>query len=55
MCDFQYIFMILWSPSDAKLYKSIYRTNCLYYSTRVDLYSHQIIINSYIIPTNWRL
>ena len=31
---------------DTKLYCSVGRTNCLYYSTRVDLYIRQIIIMS---------
>ena len=31
---------------DPKLYWSISRTNCLYYSTRVDLYSYQILLDA---------
>ena len=46
MCGFQYICWFLWSPSDTKLNWSFGRTNCLYYSTRVDLYSHQILLQT---------
>ena len=34
---------------DPKLYWSIGRTNCLYYSIRVDLYSHQILLGCVLI------
>ena len=44
MCGFQYIWRVIWPPSDAKLWWSIGRTNCLHYSTRVDLYCHQILL-----------
>ena len=57
MCGFQYICRVLWPPSDTKLLWSIGRINCLYYSTRVDLYSHQILCKiSAILHTtfsNW--
>ena len=43
MCGFQYIWKVIWSPSDTKLQWSIGRTNCLHYSTRVDLYCHQTL------------
>ena len=46
MYGFQYICWFIWSPSDTKLNWSIGRTNCLYYSTRVDLYSHQILLQT---------
>ena len=44
MCGFRYICRVPWLPSDTKLYWSIGRINCLNYSTRVDLYSHQILL-----------
>ena len=44
MCGFRYICRVPWPPSDTKLYWSIGRINCLNYSTRVDLYSHQIFL-----------
>ena len=46
MCGFQFIFKVLWSASDTKLYWSMGRTNCLHYSTRVDLYCLQILLSS---------
>ena len=33
--------------SDPKLYQLVGRTNCFYYSTGVDLYSHQILLNGW--------
>ena len=44
MCGFLYIWRVFGSPSDTKLWWSIGRTDCLHYSTRVDLYCHQILL-----------
>ena len=54
-------FRVIWSHSPPKLWWSIGGTNCLYYSNRVDLYSHKIIlialcryrtvfVQSYVLP-----
>ena len=43
MCGFLYMCMLLGSQS---------RTNCLYHSTRLDLYSHQILLELKI-PHRW--
>ena len=37
---------------DPKLLWSIGRTNCSYYSTRVDLYSHQILLSGYVLASD---
>ena len=42
ICGFQYISTRSFDP---KLWWSIGRTNCSYHSTRVDLYSHQILLS----------
>ena len=44
MCGFLYIWRVIWSHSATKLWWSIGRTDCLHYSTRVDLYCHQILL-----------
>ena len=48
MSGFCYICMLV----DPKLLRSIGRTNCLYYTTRVDLYSHQILLNTMCMLTH---
>ena len=47
MCGFQYIWRVIWFPSDIQLLWAIGRTSYLYYSTIVDLYIHQILLRSY--------
>ena len=44
MCGFQYICRVLRSTSDTKLQWSLSRINCLYISSRVALYCHQILL-----------